>query len=99
MISYTKEEIQSSTSVSRNFGNILDCLKNRELEKVAVMRNNKMEAVLISVEEYELLKAKYEIEEHEEIYRIVKSRESEPLEKANTFEDVLKEYGIGLNEL
>ena len=99
MINYTKEEIQSSTTIARNFGSILDNLKNRKLEKVAVMRNNIMVAVIIPIEEYEYYQSKNDLEEHVELYSIIKKREKEDIEKGISFESVLDEYGIKLNEI
>jgi PHD/YefM family antitoxin component YafN of YafNO toxin-antitoxin module len=97
MIYYTKDEIQSSTTVSRNFGGFLDNLKDNKLEKIAVMRNNKLEAVIISLEEYEILKEYQELKEHIEIFEIVKKRKKN--KKTHNFEDILKENGIDYNEL
>lgn len=99
MVYYTKDEIQSSTSVSRNFGSLLDSLRSKKLNKVAILRNNIMEAVIIPLEEYERLKAKQVLEEHSEIYEIVKKREKENLENAVPLEDVLIEYGLNSNEI
>ena len=99
MITYIKEEILSSTLVSRNFGGILDKLKSRKIEKIAVMRNNLMEAVLLPVEEYENLKAIAELAEHSEIYNIIKQREKTALKKGVSLENILKEYKIKPDEL
>ncbi|MGA2297645.1 MAG: hypothetical protein ABSG15_08870 [FCB group bacterium] len=99
MITYIKEEILPSTLVSRNFGGILDKLRMRKIEKIAVMRNNRMEAVLLPVEDYENLKEIAELAEHSEIYNIIKQREKTSLKKAVSFENVLKEYKIKPDEL
>lgn len=99
MIYYTKDEIQSSTVVARNFGSMLDSLKQKKLEKVAVMRNNVIEAILISVEEYERLNELDNIEEHKENFQIIKSRESESIDHGISLEEVLKEYGINIKTL
>jgi len=55
MTAYPKDEIISSTKIMRNFGEILNRLKNRDLNKIAVIRNNEIEAVILPVEEYEKL--------------------------------------------
>ena len=99
MITYIKEEILSSTLVSRNFGGILDKLKSRKIEKIAVMRNNLMEAVLLPVDVYENLKAIAELAEHSEIYNIIKQREKTALKKGVSLENILKEYKIKPDEL
>jgi len=44
MIAFTRKEIVPSTKVSRNLGALLNQLRNHEIEKIGVMRNNEMEA-------------------------------------------------------
>jgi len=68
MITYAKNELISSTHLSRNLGSILSMLRTKELNKVAVLRNNDIEAVLISLEEYEKI---MELTEHIEIANII----------------------------
>lgn len=63
MIAYTKEEIISSSKITRNFGEILNKLLHHKLEKVAVIRNNRIEAVILSVESYENLRKAVEMSE------------------------------------
>ncbi|MBM2817136.1 MAG: antitoxin-like protein [Ignavibacteria bacterium] len=99
MIYYTKDELKSSTAITRNFGSLLDNLRTKKLEKIAVIRNNKMEAVILPIEDYEKLKEKEEFEEHTGIYNLIKVREQEPIEHGISFDSVLNEYGIRENEL
>ena len=99
MVYYTKDEIQSSTAISRNFGGLLDSLRDKKLDKVAVIRNNKMEAVIIPLEEYQYLKESNDLIEHKEIYKIIKEREKEAIENSISFESILKENKIKINDL
>ena len=99
MVAYKKDEILPSTVVSRNFGSILNKLKKKKLEKVAVMRNNKMDVVILPVEEYETMIEMSELADHSGLYKIIKQREKTPLSKAIPLEKVLKEYGIREDEL
>ena len=78
MITYTKEEIIPSTTVSRKFGDILNKLSKQQLSKVAVMRNNKIEAVLLPIDKFEEIINNYELNEHIEIAKIIQNRESNP---------------------
>ena len=55
MTAFSKDEIISSTKIMRNFGDVLNKLKNRDLNKIAVIRNNEIEAVILPLEEYEKL--------------------------------------------
>ena len=99
MVQYIKEEIISSSVVSRQFGSILDKIQSHELEKVAVIRNNKMEAVIISLEEYEALNNMQELLEDMEIYNSVKDRLNTPKSEFVNFEDVLSKLGMNVNEI
>ena len=65
----------SSSKVSKNFGDVLNKIKNRKVEKIAIVRNNEMEAIIISLEEYKLLKEILDSLEYKDIYHIIKERE------------------------
>ena len=97
MLTYTKDEIISSSSVARNFGDILNKLSKGKLEKVAVIRNNKIEAILIPVEAFENMHDKLELTEHIELYKMIKEREKNS--KRVDFEAIIAETGISLDEL
>ena len=56
MVAYTRDEIISATDLARNVSSTLSSLVNREKEKIAIMKNNKIETVMISIDEYERLK-------------------------------------------
>jgi len=55
MTKYLKDEIISSTKIMRNFGDVLNKHKNRDLNKTAVIRNNEIKAVILPVGKYEKL--------------------------------------------
>jgi PHD/YefM family antitoxin component YafN of YafNO toxin-antitoxin module len=55
MSKYEREEIMSSSEVVRNFGTVLTSVVQHKREKVAIVRNNKLEAVLLAVDVYERL--------------------------------------------
>ena len=97
MISYTKEEIIPSTAIARNFGDILNKLSKHSLAKVAVMRNNKIEAVILPLESFESLTMNSELAEQFEIYKIIKEREQ--TSATIDFETVLSESGLSLDDL
>lgn len=91
MVTYTKDEIQSSTNISRQFGAVLDKIKSKKVEKIAILRNNTMEAVIISIDEYEQMKTLLELKEDIEIYESVKDRITTPINEYIDFEDVVKD--------
>ncbi len=56
MVAYSTNELISSTEFAKKFGTYLSQIKNNTVEKFAVLKNNKVEAVLISKDEYETMK-------------------------------------------
>jgi PHD/YefM family antitoxin component YafN of YafNO toxin-antitoxin module len=59
MIAYRRDEIVSASEVARGFSNILNSITNHTKERIAISKNNKLEAILIDIEEYEMLKYTY----------------------------------------
>jgi prevent-host-death family protein len=74
MISYTREEIISSSKAGKNFGELLENLKSGKSEKIVISRNNNLEAVLLPIEEFESIKEAYEFVEHLEIFELINER-------------------------
>lgn len=55
MANYTTDELVSSSKLSKNFWAYLSKISNNEIDKIWVLKNNKIVAVIISTEEYENL--------------------------------------------
>jgi prevent-host-death family protein len=53
MVTYTKDEIVTATDIVRNFSQELRSLTSGEKKKIVVVKNNRFEAVIIPLEEYE----------------------------------------------
>jgi PHD/YefM family antitoxin component YafN of YafNO toxin-antitoxin module len=51
--SFTQDEVISATEVVRNFSSELKSLTSGEKEKLVIVKNNRFEAVIIPIEEYE----------------------------------------------
>ncbi len=96
MIAYRKDEIISASDMARTFSSILNSITKKTKEKIAISRNNKLEAVIIDIEEYEALSEARELLEHQEIYKIIKERENG---KTISHDDMLKRLGIDKSEL
>jgi prevent-host-death family protein len=96
MVAYTRDEIISTTNLARNVSATLSSIVNNVKEKVAISKNNKLEAVIIDIEEYERLKEAYELVEHMEIAKIVKERKGS---KIITFDELLKKEGMNYDDL
>ncbi|PHS34050.1 MAG: prevent-host-death protein [Sulfurovum sp.] len=56
MVAYTRDEIISATDLARNVSGTLSSLVNHDKEKIAISKNNKLETVIISIDEYKRLK-------------------------------------------
>ena len=96
MIAYTRDEIISASDVARGFSSVLNDLIQHSKEKFAISKNNKLEAIMLPIDEYERLREASELLEHIGIYNIVKEREDS---KTISLEDSASKYGINLNEL
>ncbi len=99
MIDYEKDELMSSTEIARNFNSVLDSLRSREKDKIVVMRNNGIEAVVVSVEEYEKMQETTELFEHAQIHKAVKNRENTPLEDYVGLDRLLADHGLTEDDL
>jgi len=96
MVAYTRDEIISATDLARNVSGTLSSITKNIKDKIAISKNNKLEAVIIDIEEYERLKEAYEIMEHIEIAKIVEERQNS---KTIDFETLLEKEGISYDEL
>ncbi len=102
MVSYTQNELLSITDFTKSLSKVLGDIKEHTIEKVGVLKNNKLEAIVISTDEYERLK---EIEnimenlEHKEIYETIQSRKDTPKSEYISMEDMSKKFDINMNSL
>ena len=96
MVAYTRDEIISATDLARNLSTTLNSITHNVKEKIAIAKNNKLEAVIINIEEYERLKEAYELMEHMKIAKTVEERKGS---KTITFDELLKKEGINYDDL
>ena len=94
MVAYARDEIISATDLARNVSGTINSVKTKE--KVAISKNNKLEAVLLDIEEYERLKEAYALMEHIEIAKIVEERKNSA---TIDFETLLEKEGISYDDL
>jgi len=97
MVKYAKNELFSITDFTKQIGSAVGSIKEHSLEKIGILKNNKLEAVVISTEEYERLKELeeiFELAEHKEIYEILKSRKETPLSEYLSMQDLAKKFDI-----
>ncbi|MBA3026697.1 MAG: type II toxin-antitoxin system prevent-host-death family antitoxin [Sulfurimonas sp.] len=102
MQAYKRDEMISVTDLLKGFKMTLEKLTSHQLEKVAVMKNNKPEAVILSVDEYERLQSKYYWNRLDEETYLTKAYESltDTDSKTMSIEELDKKLGeiIGRHE-
>jgi len=88
VVSYAANELIPSSDFAKKFGSYLGQIREHTVEKLAILKNNKVEAVLVSKDEYEkMLEALKSVEANEMIKSIyagledVKSGRVQPIEK------------------
>lgn len=88
MVSYATNELIPSSDFAKKFGSYLGQIREHTVEKLAILKNNKVEAVLVSKDEYEkMVEALKIVEANEMIKSIhagledVKSGRVQPIEK------------------
>lgn len=94
MVTFARNEIVSSSQFVRNFATFLKQLKESKQEKIAIIKNNEMQAVMIPVEEYEKLKSIEEIAERKEIFDTVQSRSQTPESEYVSYDEGMRQAGF-----
>lgn len=84
MVTYTKEEMVGITEFGKSLGKYLDKVTSNSYNKLAIIRRNKAEAVLVPIQEYENLQRVYDALEQKEIEQILNNRTDEEREIAHT---------------
>ena len=82
MVKYAQNELFSITDFTKQIGSAVSNIKEHTLEKIGILKNNKLEAVVISTDEYECLKELEEqvsLAEHSSIYDALQERRELPL--------------------
>ena len=98
MVTYATNELISSSEFSKKFGSYLSQIRENTIDKLAILKNNKVEAVMVSKDEYERMSEALELFEQQEIYNIVKNRTAKPYQTVS-FEDMAKMHNIDLDKL
>ena len=95
-MSLVTDELISSTSLVRNFGTILDKISNNSISKIWILKNNNLEAFLISKDNYEKI-LEY-IEDLEDI-ALIKERLNQNDKNFISFEEMVKRQNIDLTKI
>jgi len=71
-MTYAKNEIMTATDMVRNFSSVLGSLSKGNNKRVVIVKNNRFEAVMITVDEYEKMSEAVQI--LEKIYASTKKK-------------------------
>lgn len=72
MVTYGTNELIPSSEFAKKFGTYLTQIKNHSVDKLAILKNNRVEAVVISKDEYESMKEALKQVEAREILTSIK---------------------------
>jgi PHD/YefM family antitoxin component YafN of YafNO toxin-antitoxin module len=84
MVAYATNELIASSEFSKKFGTYLSQIKNNTVDKLAILKNNKVEAVLISKDEYEAMSAALKKVESKEFLSSI-DKGLDDIKKGNTY--------------
>lgn len=96
VVTYSRDEIVSASEMARGFSGMLKELTEHTKERLAISRNNKLEAVVLPIDEYERLKEAYDLMEHMEIFHQVEARQAS---QTVSLEESATRHGIDFDAL
>ena len=102
MVKYAQNELFSITDFTKQIGSAVNSIKEHSLEKIGILKNNRLEAVVISTDEYERLKAfeeQAEREEEKELYKLIEERNKTSLSEYTSLDDLAKELELDMDKL
>jgi len=92
---FKRDEMISATAAAKNFGKVMSDLAEHKREKTAVVRNNEITAVILTVDDYEYMADIVEFVEHLEILDMVTKRKKSSSRRV-LLDNLLREEGIAL---
>ncbi len=98
MVAYTQNELVSATELSKQFGEYISKVKNGLLDKIGILKNNKLNAVILSVSEYERMALAEARLEEIETAQMLQERLKTPKEEYLNGDDVLKRLNLSLDD-
>ena len=96
MTTYATDELMPSSEFAKRFGSYLAMIKGSTIDKLAILKNNRVEAVLVSKNDYERMSEALEILEEQEIASIIEKRTSKPY-KTISLEEMAKLHNVKLD--
>lgn len=90
MVTFARNEIVSSSQFVRNFASLLQRVTKSNNEKIAIVKNNQMQAVMIPIDEYERLATLAEKAEQKAIFETIQERKNTPVSEYISYDDAMK---------
>ncbi|MCI6316040.1 MAG: type II toxin-antitoxin system Phd/YefM family antitoxin [Spirochaetia bacterium] len=94
MVTFARNEIVSSSQFVRNFASLLQRVTKSNNEKIAIVKNNQMQAVMIPIDEYERLATLAEKAEQKAIFETIQERKNTPVSEYISYDDAMKMAGL-----
>ena len=99
MVSYTQQEMVGVTELSKSLSGFIDKVASNAIEKLAVIKHNKPEVIILSIAENERMKELRDYLEDMEIAKIIQERvldKTEPIKMLteNDLQEYLQKRGI-----
>ncbi len=98
MVTYAQNELVPSTDISKKFGSFLAKVSNGDVEKIGILKNNKIEAVILPTFIYESLIELIDEKENEQLLKIVENRLKTPKKDYLDGTSVLRELNLSLDD-
>ncbi len=95
-VAYKKDEIVSASRAARSFGRILSDLVHHKKQKMVIVKNNQLEAIILPIHTYEHLSELAGWVEHIEISALINKRKAKDTGRRISLDVLLKEEGIAL---
>ena len=74
MVAYRTDEMVGITELTKSLGKYLDIVTSNTLNKLAIVRRNRAEAVIVPIAEYEHMRVATDYLENLEIAQVIKER-------------------------
>ena len=94
MVTFARNEIVSSSQFVRNFASLLQRVTKSNNEKIAIVKNNQMQAVMIPIDEYERLATLAEKAEQKALFETIQERKNTPVSEYISYDDAMKMAGL-----
>lgn len=95
-VGYKKDEIISASKAARSFSRILADLVSHKKQRMVVAKNNRLELVILPIDDYEHISELAGLIEHIEIHELISKRKAKDTGKRVSLDSLLKEEGIAL---